>query len=193
MSIHLPFQTLVQFDTEYHYICICVLHFCKTDMLGSGRHKLKTHKRYWIARFLYWLRLFLVIHLNNIYWLVVVVQSLSHVQLFSTPWGTTRQAPLSTDFPGENTSVGCHVLLQGIFPIQESDPHFLHWQGILYHWDTWEAPFIGYLWQKKKKRGTSLVAQRVKNLHAMWETGLQSLSQEDPLEKGLATHSSNLA
>ena len=41
--------------------------------------------------------------------------------------------------------------------------------------------------KKKKKRGTSLVAQMVKNLHAMWETWLQSLSQEDPLEKGLAT------
>ena len=35
----------------------------------------------------------------------------------------------------------------------------------------------------------SLVAQLVKNLHAMWETGPQSLGWEDPLEKGKATHS----
>ena len=39
----------------------------------------------------------------------------------------------------------------------------------------------------------SLVAQLVKNLHAMWETWVRSLVWEDPLEKGTATHSSNLA
>ena len=33
----------------------------------------------------------------------------------------------------------------------------------------------------------------VKNLPAMWDTRVQSLDQEDPLEKGLATHSSILA
>ena len=39
----------------------------------------------------------------------------------------------------------------------------------------------------------SLVAQLVKNLLAMWETWVQSLGWEDPLEKGKATHSSILA
>ena len=39
----------------------------------------------------------------------------------------------------------------------------------------------------------SLVAQTVKNLPAMQETRLWSLGQEDPLEKGMATHSSILA
>ena len=38
----------------------------------------------------------------------------------------------------------------------------------------------------------SLVAQTVKNLPAMQETCVQSLSQEDPLEKEMATHSSIL-
>ena len=33
----------------------------------------------------------------------------------------------------------------------------------------------------------------VKNLPAMWETGVRSLGQEDPLEEGMATHSSILA
>ena len=36
------------------------------------------------------------------------------------------------DSPGKNTGVGCHFLLQGIFPTQESNPHllcFLHWQA----------------------------------------------------------------
>ena len=39
----------------------------------------------------------------------------------------------------------------------------------------------------------SLVAQMVKNLPAMQETWVQSLGQEDPLEKRMATHSSILA
>ena len=38
----------------------------------------------------------------------------------------------------------------------------------------------------------SLIAQLVKNLSAMQETPVQILGQEDPLEKGLATHSSIL-
>jgi len=38
-----------------------------------------------------------------------------------------------------------------------------------------------------------MVAQTVKNLPAMWESWIQSLVQEDPLEMGLATHSSILA
>ena len=39
----------------------------------------------------------------------------------------------------------------------------------------------------------SLVAQLVKNPPAMWETWVQLLGWEDPLEKGIATHSSILA
>ena len=39
----------------------------------------------------------------------------------------------------------------------------------------------------------SLVAQMVNRLPAMWETWVQSLGWEDPLEKEMATHSSTLA
>ena len=39
----------------------------------------------------------------------------------------------------------------------------------------------------------SLVAQTIKNLPEMWETWIQSLGWEDPLEEGMATHSSILA
>ena len=38
-----------------------------------------------------------------------------------------------------------------------------------------------------------LVPQMVKNLPAMQETRVRSLGQEDPLEKGMATHSNSLA
>ena len=41
--------------------------------------------------------------------------------------------------------------------------------------------------------GASLVAQLVKNPSAMWETWVRSLGWEDPLEEGMAIHSSILA
>ena len=41
--------------------------------------------------------------------------------------------------------------------------------------------------------GASLVAQTLRNLPALAETWVQSLGWEDPLEKGMATHSSVLA
>ena len=44
-----------------------------------------------------------------------------------------------------------------------------------------------------KKKGAFLVAQIVKNLPAMRETKVGSLSQEDPLEDETAIHSSILA
>ena len=43
-----------------------------------------------------------------------------------------------------------------------------------------------------KNRRASLIAQLVKNLPAMQEIPVQLLGQEDPLDKGKATHSSIL-
>ena len=40
---------------------------------------------------------------------------------------------------------------------------------------------------------TSLVAQTVKRVSTTWETRVQSLGREDPLEKEMATHSSTIA
>ena len=45
----------------------------------------------------------------------------------------------------------------------------------------------------KSIKAANLVARMVKNLPAMRETWVQSLDLEDPLEKGIATHSSILA
>ena len=39
----------------------------------------------------------------------------------------------------------------------------------------------------------SLVAQTVKRLSTMWETWVRALGWEDPLEKEMAIHSSNVA
>ena len=43
------------------------------------------------------------------------------------------------------------------------------------------------------RQGSDPGGQEIKNLPAMWETWVQSLGWEDPLEKGKVTHSSILA
>ena len=48
-------------------------------------------------------------------------------------------------------------------------------------------------WGLKGIFQSSLVAQMVKHLPTMWETQVQSLGWEDPLEKEMAPHSSTLA
>ena len=47
----------------------------------------------------------------------------------ATPWTVAHQAPLSMDFPGKNTGVGGHFLLQWIFPTQGSNLCLRHWQA----------------------------------------------------------------
>ena len=46
-----------------------------------------------------------------------------------------------------------------------------------------------HLGRPKGGSWVSLVVQMVKNLLAIWETRIPSLGQEDPLEKGMGTHS----
>ena len=52
---------------------------------------------------------------------------------------------------------------------------------------------VSHTFAKSMSQGASLVAQRVKNPPTKQETRVQSLSQEDPLKKGIATYSSILA
>ena len=47
--------------------------------------------------------------------------------------------PCLWDFPGKHTGMGCHSLLQGIFPTQELNPGLLHCRQILYPWATRKA------------------------------------------------------
>ena len=46
---------------------------------------------------------------------------LDHVQLCN-PMDSVSQVPLSMEFIGENTRIGCHFLLQGIFPTKGLNP-----------------------------------------------------------------------
>ena len=59
----------------------------------------------------------------------------SLVRLCVTLWTVAHRAPLPWDSPGKNTGVGCHALLQGIFPTPDRTCVFLcllHCRQILY-------------------------------------------------------------
>ena len=57
--------------------------------------------------------------------MLIVVQLLSHVRLFVTPWTVACQAPLFMEFSRQEYWSGCHSFLQGIFLTQGSNPGFL--------------------------------------------------------------------
>ena len=73
----------------------------------------------------------------------VKVKSLSHVWPFVTLWTVAYRLLCAWDSPGKNTGVGCHFLLQGIFPTQGSNPSFPHCRQIFTVRATREAL---YLW-----------------------------------------------
>ena len=58
-------------------------------------------------------------------------KSLSRV-LFATLWTVAHQALLSLDSSGKNAAVGCHALLQRIFPTQLLNLWLLYCRQILY-------------------------------------------------------------
>ena len=77
-------------------------------------------------------------------------------------------------FPGSSAKEStCHAGDPGSIPVSGRAPG----EGIGYP--------LQYSW-------TSSVAQMVKNLPTMWETWVRTLGWEDPLEEGMATHSSIL-
>ena len=67
-------------------------------------------------------------------------------------------------FPGKNTGVGFHFLLQGIFLTEGSNPHLLHWQA-----DSSPPHHLGspYNWQNQQKQPLSL---RSLQYHSLWRT-----------------------
>ena len=80
------------------------------------------------------------------------LKSLSHVRLFVTSWTVAHQAPPSMEFLGKSTGVGCHFLLQGIFPTQGQNLGLPHCGQKLYHLSHQGSPLVTLIKKKKKKR-----------------------------------------
>ena len=100
------------------------------------------------------------------------------------------------DSPGKNTGVGCHVLLQGIFPTQGSNPGLPHSGEFFTVWATREALRIEWYYSKSmgsSKSGASIGKRLMKSsCHynqqlAMW------LLQVAGLRSSLSSSSTALA
>ena len=61
------------------------------------------------------------------FWLLF---SHSVVSNSATPWLQPARLLCLWDFPFKNAGVGCHFLLQEIFPTNGSNPCLLHWQEL---------------------------------------------------------------
>ena len=72
-------------------------------------------------------------HKNGVGFLYVKVLVTQLCLTLETPRNVACQDPVSMDFPGKNTGIGCHFLLQGIFLAQGLNPCLLHFRQILYH------------------------------------------------------------
>ena len=77
----------------------------------------------------------------------VKVKSLSRARLFATSWIVACTKLLHPwDFQGKSTGVGCHFLLQGMFPTQGSNPGLSHCRQTLYCLSHQGSPCSPY-WQ----------------------------------------------
>ena len=119
------------------------------------------------------------------------MKSLSHVQLFATPWTVAHQAPLSMGFSRQEYWSGLPFPSPGDLPNPGIKPRCPSLQADALTSEPPGKPLI--ILVSRYIIGASQVAQRLKHLPAMRETWVQSLCWEDPLEKEMVTHSSILA
>ena len=68
------------------------------------------------------------------------VSSVAHLCLTLCDPMDCSQAPLSMEFSSKNNGMGCHFLLQGIFPNQGSNLSLLHWQAESLPLSHWGSP-----------------------------------------------------
>ena len=114
-----------------------------------------------------------------------------------TPWTVAHQA-VHGDSPGKNTGVGCYTLLHGNLPNPGIRPRSPTLQVSYMGSYSGSIPGLGRspgegIGHPLQCSWAPLGAQTVKNPPAMQETWVQSLGWEDPLEEGMANHTSILA
>ena len=81
--------------------------------------------------------------------------------------------PRPWDSPGKNTGVGCHFLLQGVFPTQGSNPGLPHCRGLLYRLNHQGSPVKSLLGRKEYVWiGTEAVSVQSRALEVVWITYL---------------------
>ena len=107
------------------------------------------------------------------------VRSLSHVQLFATPWTVATMLLHPWDFPGKRTGVDC--LLQGIFLTQGSNPGLPHFRQMLYRLSHQGTP--EYIMRNARldetQGGIKISRWNINNLRYADDTTLMAESKEE--------------
>ena len=100
---------------------------------------------------------------------MLLLQRVMHscVWLFATAWTARLLCPWN--FPGKNTSLGCHSFLQGIFPTQGSNLGLLHCRQVLYHLNHQGSPWWCWAELNTISASISLCIWGCK-LWTLWET-----------------------
>ena len=94
---------------------------------------------------------------------------LSHVRLSATSWPVAYQSPPSMGFSRQNTGVGCHFLLQEIFPTQVLNLSLQHYRQMLYSLSHQGSPFLLKREQQNKCPFYHKVSFQVINTHTHTE------------------------
>ena len=104
---------------------------------------------------------------------IVVILSLSHVQLSPAHGLQPIKFLCPSDFPGKNTGVGCLALLQGIFPTQGSNPSLLHCRRTLLA-EPHEKPKTDRQIDRDRQVSSIQSLSRVRLFATPWSAALQA-------------------
>ena len=98
----------------------------------------------WVHAFIVWVSVYLSVKWESLTspCLYSAVLSQSHLTLCDPMDCSPSGSSVHGDSPGKNTRVGCHALLQGIFPTQGLNPGLLHCRQILYRMSHQGKPWI---------------------------------------------------
>ena len=91
------------------------------------------------------LLVFYFVYILNVIFLEMKIKAcvLLRIWLFAIPWTVAHQAPLSLGLSWQEYWSGLRFPPPGDLPdpeIEAVSPRLLHWQQVLSHWATWEAP-----------------------------------------------------
>ena len=119
-----------------HTLLNCVLHNLPyfTSQCLSSVFSWRYYLRWWLWTFPGVTQFYLLATCTQeVVVVVVVLVTKSYVTLLQPCWLRPARLLCPWDFPGKNTGVGCHFLLQRIFPAQGSNPRLLYCRWILDH------------------------------------------------------------
>ena len=107
-------------DIEREILCVCVYLYIYTDQENV----------LYVCIYMY-----IYTHIHTVHFLYLLITDSDGRSCVSDSLWCYGLQPARLlcqwDFPGKNTGVGCHFILQGVFPTQGSNPHLLcllHWQ-----------------------------------------------------------------